>query len=83
MTQKIRVGLVGFGISGQVFHAPVMRSIPELELVKITARKAEQKVIVSEKYPTALAVDHIDDIIICRKSFGCVEIKFLFFDNRT
>jgi len=63
MAQKIRVGLIGFGISGQVFHAPVMRSIADLELVKITARKAEQKLIVSEKYPTALAVDHADEIL--------------------
>ncbi|UIR56677.1 oxidoreductase [Sphingobacterium sp. SRCM116780] len=63
MTQKIRVGLVGFGISGQVFHAPIMRSVPELELVKVTARKEEQKVILREKYPTAEAVDHIDAIL--------------------
>ncbi|WP_400262597.1 Gfo/Idh/MocA family oxidoreductase [Sphingobacterium sp. SG20118] len=63
MDQKIRVGLVGFGISGQVFHAPVMRSIPDLELVKVTARKEEQKVILREQYPTAIAVDHIDSIL--------------------
>lgn len=63
MNNKIRVGLVGFGISGQVFHAPVMRAVSDLELAKVTARKPEQKSILAQKYPNAEAVDHIDDIL--------------------
>lgn len=59
---KIRVGLIGFGISGQVFHAPVMRSVAELELVKVTARKEEQKAILRAKYPQAQIVESAEDI---------------------
>lgn len=60
--RKIRVGLIGFGISGQVFHAPVMRSVAELELVCVTARKADQQLLLKERYPhtkIALSADEI------------------------
>lgn len=66
--RKIRVGLIGFGISGQVFHTPVMRSIAAFELVKVTARKAEQQALLKERFPQAeiaLSADEIfaDDTI--------------------
>jgi len=60
--KKIRVGLIGFGISGQVFHAPVMRSIAELDLVKVTARKADQQSLLKERYPQAAIALSADDI---------------------
>lgn len=62
--KKIRVGLIGFGISGQVFHAPVMRSIAALDLVKVTARKAEQQMLLKQRFPQvaiALSADEIFD----------------------
>ncbi|MDF2479267.1 MAG: oxidoreductase [Sphingobacterium sp.] len=59
---KIRVGLIGFGISGQVFHAPVMRSIAALELVKVTARKAEQQTLLKERFPQAEIALSADEI---------------------
>ncbi|MGJ1497609.1 Gfo/Idh/MocA family oxidoreductase [Sphingobacterium spiritivorum] len=61
--KKIGVGLVGFGISGQVFHAPVMRGVAELELFKVTARKPEQLAILQAKYPQVEIVQTIDDIL--------------------
>ncbi|WP_343537977.1 Gfo/Idh/MocA family oxidoreductase [Sphingobacterium thalpophilum] len=60
--RKIRVGLIGFGISGQVFHAPVMRAVATLELVKVTAQKAEQQALLKERFPQveiALSADEI------------------------
>lgn len=62
MLKKIRVGLIGFGISGQVFHAPVMRSVGQLELVKVTARKAEQQLLLKERYPQAEIALSADEI---------------------
>ncbi|MDQ1151570.1 oxidoreductase [Sphingobacterium zeae] len=62
MIEKIRVGLIGFGISGRVFHAPVMRSIMELDLVKVTARKADQQSLLKERYPHAEIALCADDI---------------------
>ncbi|WP_315817349.1 hypothetical protein [Paraflavitalea speifideaquila] len=38
MAQPIRVGLVGFGISATVFHAPFFVTMPEYELVAVVER---------------------------------------------
>lgn len=61
--KKYKVGLIGFSIGGQVFHAPFIIGNPGLELYKVTARKAEQKQLLQERYPQAIAVENADDII--------------------
>ncbi|GHE36206.1 Gfo/Idh/MocA family oxidoreductase [Sphingobacterium griseoflavum] len=61
--KKYKVGLIGFSIGGQVFHAPFIIGNPGLELYKVTARKAEQKALLHERYPQAMAVESVDDII--------------------
>ncbi len=38
---KLKVGLVGFGFSGQTFHAPLICSVPELELSYVVSRNRE------------------------------------------
>lgn len=39
---KIRVGLIGFGAGGQIFHAPVLSAVKGLELAMIRAARPEQ-----------------------------------------
>ncbi|KAL2631903.1 hypothetical protein R1flu_016589 [Riccia fluitans] len=34
MTDVMKVGLIVYGMSGQVFHAPVIEAVPQLKLVK-------------------------------------------------
>ena len=34
----VRVGLIGFGLAGQAFHAPVIRGVPGMELACILER---------------------------------------------
>ncbi|MBE8714305.1 oxidoreductase [Sphingobacterium hungaricum] len=60
--KKIKVGLIGFSIGGQVFHAPFIAGNPALELYKVTARKEEQQMLLASRYPTAIAVASADDI---------------------
>ena len=38
----IRVGLVGFGMAGRVFHAPLISSVEGLELAAVVERNTEQ-----------------------------------------
>ncbi|MDR3741287.1 MAG: Gfo/Idh/MocA family oxidoreductase [Terracidiphilus sp.] len=38
----IRVGLVGFGLAGRVFHAPVISSVPGLELAAVVERSSDR-----------------------------------------
>ncbi|WP_437797822.1 oxidoreductase [Sorangium sp. So ce693] len=42
MSQRIFVGLVGYGLAGAVFHAPLIRSIPRLRLAAIATRREGQ-----------------------------------------
>ncbi|MFD2743959.1 MULTISPECIES: Gfo/Idh/MocA family oxidoreductase [Sphingobacterium] len=57
-----KVGLIGFSIGGQVFHAPFIAGNPALQLYKVTARKAEQQALLAERYPEAIAVQSAADI---------------------
>lgn len=42
MSQRIYVGLVGYGLAGAVFHAPLIRAIPRLRLAAIATRREGQ-----------------------------------------
>lgn len=61
--RPIRVGLIGFGMAGQVFHAPVITAVDGLILHKVSARTAERRSLLQERYPTTTAVDNADGII--------------------
>lgn len=38
----IRVGLIGFGLSGRIFHAPFILDLPQFELVNVHSRQADE-----------------------------------------
>ncbi|NML12680.1 oxidoreductase [Sphingobium sp. AR-3-1] len=42
MTDRIRVGLIGYGMAGRVFHAPLIQAAPGLELAAIVTSRAEE-----------------------------------------
>jgi predicted dehydrogenase len=42
MSKIINVGLIGFGMGGSVFHAPIITSLPEFKLVKIRESKNDR-----------------------------------------
>jgi predicted dehydrogenase len=44
----IRVGLVGFGLAGRVFHAPLLSSVEGLELAAVVERHSDKA---AERYP--------------------------------
>ena len=44
----IRVGLVGFGLAGKVFHAPLVSAVEGLELAAVVERKSR---IAEAAYP--------------------------------
>ncbi|MEO8862581.1 MAG: Gfo/Idh/MocA family oxidoreductase [Ginsengibacter sp.] len=53
MDKLVNVGLIGFGIGGQVFHAPLISCVKGLHLKKIRAVKEQQRSVASSKYPDA------------------------------
>lgn len=44
----IKVGLIGYGMAGRVFHAPVIAAVPGLQLAKVVERRGETA---RERYP--------------------------------
>lgn len=46
--QMVRVGLVGFGMAGRVFHAPLISSVEGLELAAVVERHSDKA---AERYP--------------------------------
>jgi scyllo-inositol 2-dehydrogenase (NADP+) len=48
MGNEIRVGLVGYGMAGRVFHAPVIGAVPGLRLTTVVERRTDDS---SKRYP--------------------------------
>ena len=46
--RDMRVGLIGYGMAGQVFHAPVIAAVPGLRLAKVVERRGETS---RQRYP--------------------------------
>lgn len=53
MADEINVALVGYGLAGRVFHAPVIQSVPGLRLKKVVERHADDS---SKRYPEVKVV---------------------------
>ncbi|MGI9065533.1 MAG: Gfo/Idh/MocA family oxidoreductase [Pyrinomonadaceae bacterium] len=53
MAEVINIGLVGYGLAGRVFHAPVIQSVPGLRLKKVGERHADDS---SKRYPEVKVV---------------------------
>jgi scyllo-inositol 2-dehydrogenase (NADP+) len=58
--KQVHVGLIGFGLSGQVFHAPVIRSVPGLKLAKVVSSHPEK---VRAALPEAQAVASVEELL--------------------
>ncbi len=53
MSNKLNVGLIGFGMSGSVFHAPFITNVPGLHLAKIRETRPENIAVANGRYPDA------------------------------
>ncbi len=56
----VRVGLIGFGLAGQAFHAPVIRAVPGLELACILQRGGSRA---QGKYPQVRVVRTLEELL--------------------
>lgn len=61
--KRIRIGLIGFGLGGRVFHAPLIKHTNGLDLAKVRTTNPDHQKIVSERYPEVEIVADSDDII--------------------
>ena len=56
----IRVGLVGFGMAGRVFHAPLISSVEGLELAAVVERNSSKAV---ERYPGITTYRSVEELL--------------------
>jgi scyllo-inositol 2-dehydrogenase (NADP+) len=56
----IKVGLVGYGLAGSVFHAPLISSVPQLLLSKVVTSRRNQ---LAKDLPGVAAVPDINDVL--------------------
>ncbi len=56
----INVGLIGFGLAGRSFHAPVISAVPGMRLAAILQRKGNEAAIA---YPQAKIVRTLDELL--------------------
>jgi scyllo-inositol 2-dehydrogenase (NADP+) len=56
----IRVGLVGFGMAGRVFHAPLISSVDGLELAAVVERSSNHA---AERYPGIITYRSLDELL--------------------
>jgi len=61
--RTIKTGIIGFGIGGNVFHAPIIDTTEGLSISKIRARKESEINLAKQRYPLAAVTDNSDDII--------------------
>src|SRR6266481_4892236 len=56
----IEVALIGFGLAGRAFHAPVIRAVPGLHLAAILQRSGGEA---AEKYPDVRSVRGVEELL--------------------
>ena len=54
---SIRVGLVGYGVAGAAFHAPLIDAVPPLRLAAIVTSNSERQSEARRDHPAALVLD--------------------------
>ena len=59
MSDPVRFGLVGYGFGARWFHAPLIASADECELVAVATRSAERRALVNAEHPGATVVDDL------------------------
>jgi predicted dehydrogenase len=65
----VRVGLIGFGLAGQAFHAPVICGVEDMELACILERRGT---LAQEKYPGVRVARTLDELLADKKIQLCV-----------
>jgi predicted dehydrogenase len=60
MTGALRVALVGFGLGGRAFHAPLIATTPGLRLATIVTSNPERRAEASRAFPDAHIADAAD-----------------------
>jgi predicted dehydrogenase len=62
MAEELRAALIGFGLSGEAFHAPLIASVPGIELAAVVSRDAQRRDRAQSRYPDAELLDRAEEV---------------------
>ncbi|HEV7715297.1 MAG TPA: Gfo/Idh/MocA family oxidoreductase [Steroidobacteraceae bacterium] len=62
MSSDLRVALVGYGLGGRAFHAPLIAITPGLRLTTIVTANPERRAAAARDFPDARIVDSADEV---------------------
>jgi predicted dehydrogenase len=72
----LRVGVAGFGLAGQVFHAPLIDAVDGLEVAGIVTSSPERQARARDTYPRARVVEAVDEL------WGSIDLLVIATPNR-
>lgn len=59
----IRVGVIGYGLAGRLFHAPLIACTPGLRMTHVVTRNPERAAQLASDHPGAVAVDSVPGLL--------------------
>lgn len=59
-SRRVRVAVIGFGLGGRVFHAPLVAARPDMELVSIVTADPGRRQQARQRHPEARLLDRAD-----------------------
>jgi scyllo-inositol 2-dehydrogenase (NADP+) len=62
-TTPLRVGLVGYGLAGSAFHAPLIATTPGLRLATVATSSPGRRAQLAAEHPGARAVDDAEQLL--------------------
>jgi scyllo-inositol 2-dehydrogenase (NADP+) len=65
----VRVGLIGFGLAGQAFHAPMIRGVEGMELACVLERRTDNA---KKRYPEVRIARSLDEMLSDKSINLCV-----------
>jgi predicted dehydrogenase len=74
VNQPIRAAVVGYGLAGQVFHAPLISADPAYELSAIVTADPERSASAAARYPSTRIVPSVDALLADASSYDLVVV---------
>jgi predicted dehydrogenase len=62
MATPLRVALIGYGLAGRVFHAPLIAVAPDLVITSVVTRDPERRAAAERDIPGVRMLDAIDEL---------------------
>jgi len=71
---ELRVALIGYGLGGRAFHAPLIAITPGLRLAAIVTSNPERKAAASQHFPKATVLDSADALWANARDYDLVVV---------